>query len=79
MRCLCGGASFVNLLLGTSPSGEINFSQFAKAWKIEKNDLGIIGRFFSQVDADKSSGGEDSVYFQEWAVSFSCVFSCRLL
>jgi hypothetical protein len=62
------------LSLALQPGG-INFKQFARVWKVSKEDYAIVERFF---DVLKKEGEEDNIHFQEWAVSKRhCVGSGR--
>ena len=57
--------------LDINGTGDVNFGQFAKAWKIKKaTDLMVAKRFFAYMDKDKDSdgnnydGAEDLLHFQ---------------
>lgn len=45
--------------------GEINFKMWSANYKITKEDLGAMEKFFKVLKKDRSTG--EMVYFQEWA------------
>jgi len=45
-------------------SGEVTFKSFCDTWKVKPGGRGLVRRYFTLVDNERSEFGEDSLYFQ---------------